>query len=665
MTSDPTQAEMTFAREWLEKSFGREGTEGGGAPEFPFSFRVGEGAEPAPLTEWRREWRDGELVLSDPSSGIECRAELVRFDDAPVAEWVLHFRNTGDAPSPAIIDLQPLDARFAVKERALLRHAKGSECRADDFAPLETEVKPGAEVRIGSKGGRSSDGALPFFNLDLGGRGVVGAVGWSGNWAARFAREGDSVCARAGMQATRISLRPGEEMRTPRIAILFWDGEPARAQNMLRRFLLAHHVPQAGGKPVTVPMAFPTWGEELCERHVKNVRWLAGERTGVEDYWIDAGWHGEAPFREGANVFNSDWWRHVGDWRPNPNTYPEGLAPVGAACRENGMGFILWVEPERVFKDTPFARERAGWLLGPVGDNFLFDLGNPDARRGLTEVLSKLISEGGLTVLRQDFNTEPEHFWCAADEPDCLGIHEIRHVEGLYAMWDELLARHPGLMIDDCASGGRRIDLETISRSVPFWRSDYQCTPGFNPTSMQAQAVGLLPWVPLSAGVVDRVDTYAFRSALSPGVLTPVGASEPVDAEGAVTPGKASVAEWLRVRIAEAKRLRPYFYGDFHPLVSFDLAEDTWAAWQVDRPDLGEGAVIAFRRPESPFPAMEARLKGLDPGATYEVVELPEGGGEDRPVARATGAELGTKGLLFEIPERRSSRVLVYRRAKV
>ncbi len=39
---------------------------------------------------------------------------------------------------------------------------------------------------------------------------------------------------------------------------------------------------------------------------------------------------------------------------------------------------------------------------------------------------------------------------------------EIRYVEGHYAMWDELRARHPGLWIDNCASGGRRIDLETL-----------------------------------------------------------------------------------------------------------------------------------------------------------------------------------------------------------
>ena len=34
-----------------------------------------------------------------------------------------------------------------------------------------------------------------------------------------------------------------------------------------------------------------------------------------------------------------------------------------------------------------------------------------------------------------------------------------------YEMWDELRARHPGLLLDSCASGGRRIDLEVRARA--------------------------------------------------------------------------------------------------------------------------------------------------------------------------------------------------------
>lgn len=66
---------------------------------------------------------------------------------------------------------------------------------------------------------------------------------------------------------------------------------------------------------------------------------------------------------------------------------------------------------------------------------------------------------------------------------------------GLYAFWDALLARHPGLIIDNCASGGRRIDLETVSRSIPLWRTDYRY---FEPNGYQCHTYGLSFSIPFS-----------------------------------------------------------------------------------------------------------------------------------------------------------------------
>ena len=142
-----------------------------------------------------------------------------------------------------------------------------------------------------------------------------------------------------------------------------------------------------------------------------------------------------------------------------------------------GLKFLLWFEPERVVTNTAIAREHPEFLL-KGGNSSLYNLGDPAARRWLTDLLSKRITEFGLDTYRNDFNIDPLGFWRANDAPDRQGISEIRYIEGLYAMWDELLAKHPGLWIDNCASGGRRIDIEMISRSVNLWRSDTGCAPG-------------------------------------------------------------------------------------------------------------------------------------------------------------------------------------------
>jgi alpha-galactosidase len=74
-----------------------------------------------------------------------------------------------------------------------------------------------------------------------------------------------------------------------------------------------------------------------------------------------------------------------------------------------------------------------------------------------------------------------------------FAMTEIGPCRGLYKIWDDLLARHPGLHIDNCASGGPRIDIEMMSRSFVVWRTDH----GFLDTLVeQAQTQALAPWVP-------------------------------------------------------------------------------------------------------------------------------------------------------------------------
>ena len=231
------------------------------------------------------------------------------------------------------------------------------------------------------------------------------------------------------------------------------------------------------------------------ESHLEKIRWLQANRIPTECYWIDAGWYGDRPLAEAADGLSSAWMVQAGSWRPNPEGYPNGFAPIGEAAHAAGMDFLLWVEPERAHEG------RSSRRIIPSGcsarrrpqrrrRNYMVNLGIPEARRHITDLVSQLIAEGGFTCYRQDFNDlrVPEIF-AMADAPDRIGMTEIGHIEGLYAFWDELLARHPGLIIDNCAGGGQRIDLETIARSVPLWRSDLQCCP-FDPLSMQTQTQG-------------------------------------------------------------------------------------------------------------------------------------------------------------------------------
>jgi len=650
MSSLPTTAEMSECRAWVNRCCDL-------ALGSPLSCTVGGRAVAELLPDWEGAVVESPaeaavsrtLVWTDPATGLRVQVLARCFDDFPAVEWVVHLTNTGAEPTPIIADILPLDCSFpGLGPNTVLHWAKGSDCDIEDFAPQQATFYNHPSRNLASSLGRSSYHALPFFNLESGDHGVIGAIGWTGSWRADFLREPEGLRVRAGMQQTHLSLQPGESIRTPRMLLLFWQGERMHGHNMLRQLIVRHYTPQVDGQPLVAPLCNAVWGENTAAQQIAKARWWKEHDLPLEVFWIDAGWYGDGRFREDSTVFNSEWGQHVGNWWPNKGPYPEGLGPVGEALREMGLGFVLWVEPERVREGTVFPREHPEWLLGPVGPNYLFNLGLPEARQAMTDLLSGIISEAQATCYRQDFNTDPAPFWEAADAPDRVGMSEIRHIEGLYAMWDELRERHPGLMIDNCSSGGRRLDLEMMSRSVALWRSDYQCFPGFDPVGLQGQTHGLALWVPLSAGVCDAFDTYAFRSGLSAGMVitTNIFEREAVD---------FASPDALRVMMSQHLRLRPYFYGDFTPLQGYSLANEAWAAWQFDRPDLGAGCVIALRRPQSPVAQITAQLQGLDEAATYEIEDLDEG-----VVGERSGAELAA-GLAVAIGERPGTKVLVYR----
>lgn len=672
----PAEAELAEASAWRTARFGEPKPDATGQPaasNLPFSFVYGGAKSTQFLASWKFEQTppktaagvtERTLIWSDPATGLQVRCVASEFPGVPVVEWVLYFKNAGTTNSPILSELLPLDGGVSLKRDvpAVVHYAKGSECRSDDFSPLLAPLGPtaatpqapwigeGNPLRLGSKEGRSSCGMLPFFNVDAGTRGVIGAIGWTGDWMANLYRTDAEVRLRAGMIRTHLRLFPGEEIRTPRISLLFWQGDRMRGQNLWRRFVLAHHSPRVDGKPARVPVSLCTWGGNFAAKHIAHGRWCKDNQLPVDFLWVDAGWFGKDEAKVGANVFNSNWGALVGDWFPNPGYFPEGLGPVGKALKEMGMGFLLWLEPERVHKGTMWTREHPEFLRGPIGNNYFFDLGNPAARRALTDYLAKLIQDGNISCYRQDFNMDPRPFWDAVDAPDRVGMAEIGHITGLYQMWDELLARCPGLIIDNCSSGGRRIDLETMSRSIPLWRSDVQCFPGFSGAAMQGQTHGLGFWVPLSAGCCDREETYMFRSALGQGL-------DLIMYEFEKDNRKHFSLDWLRQRLAELNQVRDYFLGDFHPLIAFSMAEDSWAAWQFDRPDLGAGAVLAFRRPQSPYQDARLNLKGLMPEAEYEFHDADTG-----TVTRLTGKQCLEEGLRVAIDAKPGSALLTYRR---
>ncbi len=616
----------------------------------PFSFVYGGVPSSQLLSAWPRKVETKtakgrtlyDVQWTDPKTGLKVAAAVTTFQRYQATEWVLNFENTGSQDTPILENVQALDAQLRTgyqRKPVVLRQITGDVCGEQSFLPVNTTLETGKPVTFAPVGGRSSNNTFPFFNLQYGDEGLLTAIGWSGQWAARVERSATGPTRlQAGMERTHLLLHPGERIRSPRILVMPWKGDLLAAHNGLRRLLLFEYAPKLNGHPLQLPVAAqcfdryvgskPEWSTEAGQL----VAIQATAKLGCDTHWFDAAWF-EGGFPNG-----------VGNWYCKPQGFPNGLMPLSQAAHHAGLKFLLWFEPERVAAGSQLAREHPEFVFGGTNGG-LFKLSEPTARQWLTDLLSKRITEYGLDVYRNDFNIDPLDFWKKADAPDRQGMTEIRYVEGHYAMWDELRARHPGLWIDNCASGGRRIDLETLMRSVPLWRSDTGCGPDHADWD-QVQALGLGQYVPLFTSCCWEPQAYAMRSTATGGAITQfdyLNENFPWD--------KA------RAALDEAKANQKYWYGDFYPLTQAALGTGFMAAWQLHRADLDAGIVLAFRRSECPYPVLQTGLHGLQPAKRYTVEYIDE----NRKKLRKSmmGREL-MSNFELRIPQRATSLLVRY-----
>ena len=123
--------------------------------------------------------------------------------------------------------------------------------------------------------GSPSVESLPFFNVECGNEGMIGGLGWTGPWIAEFARPTNGpVLVTARMDDLHTILHPGEAVRTPRILVLFWQGDRLRAHNLWRRLLLTYYSPQPGGQPFSGLICDANWGSWMNgAKHIEEINW--------------------------------------------------------------------------------------------------------------------------------------------------------------------------------------------------------------------------------------------------------------------------------------------------------------------------------------------------------------------------------------------------------
>ncbi len=571
--------------------------------------------------------------------------------------------NTGNENSPQInsIDFCSIELsdsapyKFAWNMRRVL-YSIGSPSTIYDFAPREEDITRPETLVLEENSGKCSGEYMPYFNCSSQDtEGIIAAIGWSGNWKAVFSNGNDCMSIRLSHPAD-FYLEAGESIKLPTVLLMPWkrenDGDRDLSDTfvLFRRIMKDYIIPENTKKGYTTTR---TWGGATVEENLQKLNNIKKFNIPCDAYGIDAGWY---EFNGKPNT--GDWGTTVGDWKEDRTIHPHGLEWLSAKARETGAkGFWLWFEFERAYKGAAaikahpeyyLERTTAGW----ESDSCVLNMGDPLAREYIKGIIYPLIERVGITMFRVDFNLHPGKHFTDNDPQNRFGLTELKYYNGIYEFFGDMLRDFPCLIIDNCASGGRRLDYRMCSYSLPVHcRSDYFTIEGDHANGQQAQVMGLSRWLPVhgdsaySCTLNSSVpqSTYNDRSVYSANFGLTAFAGELSDEEGKL----------YKKILDEAYIVREYMSEDFYPLTGYSTSPLDWCAYEACFREGDRGVVLAFRRELNKTKTQIFALKGLNEASQYEVKDI-----DTEETVTLSGKEL-TEGFSVTIENPRDSKIFL------
>jgi alpha-galactosidase len=257
------------------------------------------------------------------------------------------------------------------------------------------------------------------------------------------------------------SLKPGETYQTVPVAVGCVRGGFSDAVESLTHYRrLACLTPHKDSS--RCPVIFNDymnclWGDPTEAKELPMV--AAAAKAGCEYFVIDAGWYAD---------LHEDWSPTIGAWQPSLTRFPRGLKVLLDQIRQAGMVPGLWLEPEVAGAKSLLAQKPDHWFFVRHGkrvlknSRFLLDFRNPEVRAYLDQVIARLVNEYGVGYIKMDYNVDS--LQGTEINADSFGQGLLEHNRAHLAWLDEILNRYPDLVIENCGSGGGRMDYAMLSR---------------------------------------------------------------------------------------------------------------------------------------------------------------------------------------------------------
>ena len=388
-----------------------------------------------------------EMLASFSLSGLTPFAE----DDAPNRLFLHRFRSHWSAEG---------------------RH----HCESVEDLGLERSWSPHAirAERFGQIGSMPVRDYFPFIGLEDRAAGVFwGAqLAWAGSWQMEAYRRDDELSLSGGLADREFghwlkNIAPGETLVSPLAYISTVQGD---LDDLCQRLTAMQQSAQAEAPaseqtlPVIANEWCTTWGNPEHDRVVELAKRL--QDSGAKYFVIDAGWY---------RGDGGDWFISQGEWVPNPNLFPQGIAATAAAIREHGLIPGIWFEFEVVGSQSSLFDSQTEHFLKrdgqPVlaGQRHFWDFRDPWVLEYLREKVIAQLCEAGFGYIKVDYN---DTIGIGVDGAESLGEGLRQHILGVQDFFSELRHEIPDLVIEVCSSGGHRLEPSMLALSSMASYSD-------------------------------------------------------------------------------------------------------------------------------------------------------------------------------------------------
>ena len=307
---------------------------------------------------------------------------------------------------------------------------------------------------------------------------------YSGNFLAQAEVDTyDVTRVTLGIHPDRFSweMKNGDEFQTPEAVMVYSNrglNGMSQAFHSLYRARLARGYWRDRPRPILINNWEATYFDFNEEKILEIVR--TAKQLGIELFVLDDGWFGK----------REDDHSSLGDWYPNLEKLPDGIAGIAKKVAAEGMKFGLWFEPEMISEDSDLYRAHPDWAFAIPGrvpnhsrNQLVLDMTREDVREYLLERLTTIVHDAKIDYVKWDMNRSVCDVYSHVAAQNRNGELYHRYVLGVYDLLERFLAACPDLLLEGCSGGGGRYDAGMMYYSPQIWCSDN--TDAINRLSIQ------------------------------------------------------------------------------------------------------------------------------------------------------------------------------------